>query len=106
MTGKERAALRAKANSLESYIQIGKSGISDALIKQVDDAITAHELIKIKVHLETTPISPREAADELAKALNADATQVIGGVIVLHRHNLELHKPKQANSPKNIIAKK
>lgn len=57
MTGKERAALRAKANSLESYIQIGKSGISDALIKQVDDAITAHELIKIKVHLETMLIS-------------------------------------------------
>ena len=49
MTGKERAAWRAKANSLEPLFQVGKGGISDALIKQTDDALRTRELIKLKV---------------------------------------------------------
>ena len=49
MTGKERAAFRAKANSLEPLFHIGKGGISQALIKQTDDALRARELIKLKV---------------------------------------------------------
>ncbi len=56
MTGKERAAWRAKANSLEPLFQIGKGGISDALIKQTDDALRARELIKLKVLLESSPV--------------------------------------------------
>ncbi len=52
MTSKERAAWRAKANSLEPIIQLGKEGISDNLITQIDDTLDARELIKIRVHLE------------------------------------------------------
>ena len=48
MTGKERAALRAQANGLVPLFQVGKGGISDALIKQTDDALEARELIKLK----------------------------------------------------------
>ena len=69
MTGKERAAWRAKANSLEPLFQIGKGGISDALIKQTDDALRARELIKLKVLLESSPVSVRDAANELAEKL-------------------------------------
>ena len=85
MTSKERAALRAQANSLEPIIQIGKDGISDNLIQQADDALDARELIKIRVHLETAPESPKEFAQKLAEALGADVIQVIGGVIVIYR---------------------
>lgn len=85
MTSKERAFWRAKANSLEPIIQIGKDGISDNLITQVDDTLDTRELIKIRVHLETAPNTPRFFADELEKALGADVIQVIGGVIVLYR---------------------
>lgn len=102
MTSKERAALRAQANSLEALIYIGKSGITDALVKQTEDAIKAHELIKLKVHMETSPISPRDAANELAAAVNADVIQVIGGVLVLYRYNPELHEAK----PKTVVAAK
>ena len=45
MTGKERAVFRAQANTLEPIIQIGKDGISENLIKQVDDTLNARELI-------------------------------------------------------------
>lgn len=90
MTGKERAQFRAQANHLEPLFQIGKGGMSDALIKQTDDALRARELIKVKVLLESSPITPRETADELAKATGAEVIQVIGGVIVLYRESPEL----------------
>ena len=85
MTSKERAAWRAKANSLEPIIQIGKEGITDNLITQIDDTLDVRELIKIRVHLETAPESPKQFASKLAEALQADVIQVIGGVKVLYR---------------------
>ena len=87
MTGKERAAFRAAANHLEPLFQIGKGGLSDALIKQTDDALRARELIKLKVLLESSPITPRETADELAKAVRADVVQVIGRRFILYRQS-------------------
>ena len=90
MTGKERAAFRAQANHLEPLFQVGKGGMSDALIKQTDDALRARELIKVKVLLESSPITPRETADALAEATGAEVIQVIGGVIVLYRESPEL----------------
>ena len=85
MTSKERAALRAKANPLEPIFQIGKEGVSENLISQIDDALDARELLKVRVHLETAPETPREFADRLAAALSAEVIQVIGGVIVIYR---------------------
>lgn len=100
MTGKERAAFRAQANHLEPLFQVGKGGMSDALIKQTDDALRARELIKVKVLLESSPITPRETADALAAATGAEVIQVIGGVIVLYRESPEL-KEKALRKEKN-----
>lgn len=101
MTGKERANWRAKANHLEPLFQVGKGGMSDMLIKQTDDALRARELIKVKVLLESSPITPRETADQLAAATGAEVIQVIGGVIVLYRESPEL-KEKAIQKEKNI----
>ena len=106
MTGKERAAFRAQANHLEPLFQVGKGGMSDALIKQTDDALRARELIKVKVLLESSPITPRETADALAAATGADVIQVIGGVIVLYRYSPELHGEKRQGEPKKRPATK
>lgn len=107
MTGKERAAFRAQANSLEPLFQIGKGGISDALIKQTDDALTARELIKLKVLLESSPETPREVANALSEATGADVIQVIGGVIVLWRESPEKkEKEEQKARNKKLAAKK
>ena len=107
MTGKERAAFRAQANHLEPLFQVGKGGMSDALIKQTDDALRARELIKVKVLLESSPITPRETADELAKATGAEVIRVIGGVIVLYRESPELkEKALQKEKNKKMAAKK
>ncbi len=101
MTSKERAQLRAKANTLDPIFQIGKEGISDNLIMQIDDALDVRELLKVRVHLETAPESPREFANKLAEALGADVIQVIGGVIVLYR---KIDKEK-VNAKKQARAK-
>jgi len=111
MTSKERAQLRAKANPLEPIIQIGKDGISDNLITQADDALDARELIKIRVHLETAPESPREFADKLAAKLGAEVIQVIGGIIVIYRkadkEKINLKKQERAKaSGKKVVKKK
>lgn len=100
MTGKERAAWRAKANTLEPLFQLGKGGISDAFIEQIEGALNNRELIKFKVLLETSPLTPREAADEVAAKTGADVIQVIGGVIVLYRLNPELHKDEKKKKAK------
>ncbi len=92
MTGKERALLRAQANSMQPLFQVGKGGISDALIKQTDDALTARELIKLKVLLETSPEKPKEIARKLAEATNSECVGVIGGSMIFYRFNPELHK--------------
>ncbi len=98
MTSKERAALRAQANKLEVLFQYGKGGISDALIEATDGALNTRELIKLKVLVETSPDTPRQAADKLSEATGADVVQVIGGVIVLYRYNPELHKKTENRS--------
>ena len=100
MTGKERAAFRAQANALEPLFHIGKSGMNEGVIRQTDDALRARELIKVKVLLESSPITPRQAADEMAAAVGAEVIQVIGGVIVLYRESPEL-KEKAAQKEKN-----
>lgn len=92
MTGKERAAFRAQANSLEPLFQIGKGGMSDALIEQVADALRKRELIKIKVLLESAPETPREFADKLAEATGSEVIQVVGGSIVFYKENPDLGK--------------
>ena len=95
MTSKERALLRARANKLDVLFQYGKGGLSDALIEAADGALNTRELIKLKVLVETSPDTPRQAADMISEATSADVVQVIGGVIVLYRYNPELHKKEE-----------
>ena len=75
MDSKTRAKLRSYANTVEAILQVGKNGMGEALQKQVDDALTARELIKLTV-LETAPETPREM-------------QVVGRKVTLYRKNPE-----------------
>ena len=88
MTSKQRAYLRGLANPLEPILHAGKGGVSPAMIKQAEDALTARELIKGKV-LETAPATPRETAEEIAAAVKAEVVQVLGRTFVLYRANPE-----------------
>lgn len=84
MTSKQRAYLRGLANSVTAILQIGKNGINGNLIKQVDDALEARELIKVSV-LETAPEEKRILAEELAVSTNSILVQIVGNKITLYR---------------------
>ncbi|MEG0017460.1 MAG: YhbY family RNA-binding protein [Hydrogenoanaerobacterium sp.] len=86
LTSKQRATLRAAANTTETILQVGKGGIADALVKQVNDALTARELIKLHV-LETAPGAAGEIAVDMAEKTNSEVVQVIGTRFVLYRKN-------------------
>ena len=95
MTSKERAALRAQANSLEPLFQVGKGGVSPALIAQAEDALRVHELIKLKVLLESVPDTPRNIAEEIAEKTGSQVVQVIGGAMIFYKENPELRKKEK-----------
>ncbi len=99
MTSKERAKLRAEANGLDPIFQIGKEGVTDAVIAQIEDTFNTRELFKIKVHLESAPETPKELAVKIAEATGCDVIQVIGGTIVVFRINLILRQ-KEAEKKK------
>ena len=86
LTSKQRAYLRGLANSIDTILMVGKSGLSADIEKQADDALTARELIKGKV-LEASPASAREAAERIAESTHSEVVQVIGSKFVLYRKN-------------------
>lgn len=92
MTSKQRAQLRAEANGLDPIFQIGKEGVTDAVIAQIEDTFNTRELFKVKVHLESSPETPKEIAVKIAEATKCDVVQVVGGTIVLFRINLLLRQ--------------
>ena len=93
LTSKQRAQLRGLASTLDTIVHVGKDGIGDNLVKQVDDALEARELIKGRV-LENSMYTAREAAEELAVEARCEVVQVIGSKFVLYRmqHNKDKRK--------------
>lgn len=84
MTSKQRAYLRGLANSIEPIFQIGKSGLSENLLKQLDDALEARELIKINV-LENSGEDVKSLGNTIADSINAVCVQTVGNKITLYR---------------------
>ena len=86
LTSKQRSVLRGIASTYETIFQVGKNGIQDTLITQVNDALRARELIKLRV-LDNSPYTASEAADEIAEKTGADVVQVVGSRFVLFKRN-------------------
>ena len=96
LNSRQRAQLRGLANSFETILQVGKSGVSENTVKQVSDALEARELIKLRT-LETCPTTPRETAEEIAEKTGADVVQVIGSRFVLYKESEENKQIKAGN---------
>lgn len=91
ITGKQRAYLRGLANTMDPIFQIGKNGIEDTFLNQLEEALEARELIKVKV-LENSGLAAREASDEICNAIGCEGIQAIGSKIVLYKKSSK--KPK------------
>jgi RNA-binding protein len=88
LTGKQKRYLRSLANRIDPILQVGKSGISDNLVSQLEDALTARELVKIRV-LPQAPMQAGEIAAELSERTGAELVQVIGRNAVIYRQGEE-----------------
>lgn len=94
LNSSQRARLRGMANALDTILQVGKGGITVNVVSQASDALTARELIKGRV-LESSLLSAREAADELARLCGAETVFTIGSRFVLYRENPKIPKDKR-----------
>ncbi len=86
LTSKQRAYLRSLAANEDVIMQVGKSGVTEAMVKTVSDALEARELIKMRV-LENSGEDVRDAAEQLAAATDAEVVAVIGKCLILYRES-------------------
>lgn len=84
LTSKERADLRAQANTLETTLMVGKEGVTEAVAAEADRLLTARELVKGKV-LETALMSAREVSDAICEATGAEGVSCVGSKFVIYR---------------------
>ena len=84
LSARERAALKARAHALEPVVRLGHAGLSDAAVAQVDGALDAHELIKVKIGEGDRDVRAA-LADELCARTGAALVQRVGRVLVLWR---------------------
>ena len=87
LNSKRRQALKAKAHSLKPTVMTGNNGLTEAVLNEIDIALTAHELIKIK--LVTERDERKKWITEICEKLQAEPVQLIGQIAVLFRHNPE-----------------
>ena len=86
LTNRERAHLKARAHAMEPVVNVGQAGLTDAVVAEIDRALTAHELIKVRAGSQD-----REARAALLHAIvertDASSVQTVGKVMVLWRPN-------------------
>jgi len=97
LTSVERRDLRARAHSLNPVVAIAENGLTEAVLKEIDVNLKAHELIKIRVFGDSR--DDREAyLEQICNQLNAGAVQHIGKLLVIYRPNP--NQTAAVNAPK------
>ena len=81
-----RRALRGHGHAMSAIVQIGKSGVTEAVIKQVQQALSDHELIKVKIGAEC-PADRHEVADRLGGEPGINVAQMVGRVLLLYKRH-------------------
>ena len=84
ITTKQRAYLRSLGQKLDPIFQVGKSGVTPELIKAIDDALEARELIKLNL-LGNCEEDIREVCEKICSRTHSDPVQVIGHRFVIYR---------------------
>jgi len=90
-SGKLRRVLRGHGHGLSPIVQVGKAGVTDGVVKQVERALLDHELIKLRVDADC-PVDRFAVADDLAERPGVNVVQIIGGAILLYKR--DPHRPR------------
>lgn len=88
LTGKQKRYLRSLAHHLQPIFQVGKGGVNDNLIRQIEETLEVRELLKISI-LNNCEDEKEEVAEEIARGAGAELVQLIGKTIVLYKESKE-----------------
>ena len=89
LTSEQRKFLRARAHALKPIVLVGQNGITENVVQSIDDALTAHELIKVRLR---EPEDKKAMAQKLADQAKAHLCGLIGHTLILYRRDPK--KPK------------
>ena len=84
ITDKQKKFLRARAHHLKPVVTAGNAGISEGVLREIDIALSHHELIKVRIN-PTDRSELKEMADTLCQTTQASLVQVIGHIVILYR---------------------
>jgi len=101
LTSKQRAKLKSIGANTDALYQMGKNEIDEDYIIQINAALDAKELIKIKI-LENAAHTAREAAAVLAERTDSEIVQVIGAKVLLYRKSRRPEKRDLSKTVENI----
>ena len=112
LKGKQRAYLRSIANTLKPITQIGKEGVTESFLDQLDEMLTSREIVKVTI-LETAGLEAKETANAICEALRAEFVQAIGFKFTIYRKNMDEpkivfpgHEQAKAKKVDNTVTKK
>ena len=88
LTGKQKRYLRSLAHNIDPIFQIGKAGINDNMISQIDETLENRELIKIHI-LQNNFDDKKDLAALVAEQTQSELVQIIGSMIVLYKESEE-----------------
>ena len=97
ISSKQRSYLRGLAQQVDPTVYIGKQGLTENVIKEIDTGLNCRELVKVKLQ-EGADLSPKDVADDMAEKLKAEFVQAIGRKFVLYREskdNKQIELPKK-----------
>ena len=96
LTGKQKRFLRAEAHHLTPIFQVGKGGVNDQMLRQIEDALEARELIKVRI-LDNCEEDKHDVAEAFAKGTNSELVQLIGLTVVLYKASRKIKKLNYQN---------
>lgn len=88
ITSKQRSYLRTLAHNIDPVVYIGKGGLTENIIKEIDTCLEARELVKVKLQ-DSCDLIPKEVANDLLEPLKAEFVQSIGRKFTLYRESKE-----------------
>lgn len=96
LTNKQKRYLKKLAHHEKAIFQVGKSDVTENMIKQLNDALEKRELLKVKV-LQNSSLGKEEIAEQLVQGTDSEIVQIIGNQIILYKQSIDnqtIHLPK------------
>lgn len=85
LTSRQRSHLRTVAHSLDPVVLVGRAGVTDAVVREVDDALEARELIKIRLSGDRDERA--RAVGAIAERTGSEVAGQVGRIAILYREN-------------------